>query len=653
MSTTPLTDPRVPPPGSIGRRGVVGRLAAVGVGGMALALSQPATARADDPNDADKLLSNLADYAAARVNLGVAHTRTPEEFGAVGDGTTDDAAAIQAGIDDLAAGGGGTLWFTAREYLIGSTIMLKGGITLATGTMHRSLLLTTGTTTLKAAPGLTGWMFDTPGLPTPTLGVALVGFNILGPGAGLSTAVGGIRLRYTLNGRLQWLAINSFSAPCISVDEPSVSLAIEDCVIQTDSTGRTLTEPCGSLDLGGSDHYIRSVQCNGGPSDTLGTDGKTNVTYPGDFYRTGAHIHCITSWIYDLSGEFGDVGIYLDSGANNNRFLGTRADVNAGHGWYLDGASYNQFVGCYAIGNGIATFDAYDGVLLLNGAKGNRWTNFMSSPYGSIYTRYAWNDGTTGNSQADQNVVDMPITPASWHGMVRDAHNSVDPVRYSLQPAGAGTVYERPPSRQMAGNTWFDTSSGALTVSDGTVWRDATGTVVGNLMVPDQATGRNSLKWAAVDSKSVVTGLYTAQGSAAVKEAFADLPKLATATSTSAAVAGGAFQIQGTVKFPVTASQQYTLGCRTLADSVAATVAIGVNWFNSSGGYLSTSYAGGATNSTSTRTTATGVLTAPASAAQAQMLVVFNRAGMATGEKHYLTYAFAVSGTAVTDFIQP
>lgn len=636
--------------GLLPRRRALGRFAAVGLGGVvAYAVGQQGTAVADDPNDADQTLSNLTDYAAARNNLTVAQMHTPEQYGAVGDGTTDDAAAIQDGIDDLAAGGGGTLWFTARTYLIGSTIVLKEGVTLATGTMHRSLLATTGTTTLQADSGLTGWMFDTVGT-TYTLGIGIVGFNIRGPGVGLSTAVGGIRLRWALNARLQWLAINNFSAPCISVDQPSISLAIEDCGVQTDSSGRTLTEPCGSLDLGGSDHYIRSIQCNGGPSNTSGADGKTHVTYPGDFYRTGAHIHCISSWIYDLSGEFGDVGIYLGPTANGNRFIGTRADVNAGHGFYLDEASNNQFVGCFAIGNGLATFDTYDGAYLANGAKYNRWTNFMCLPYGALYTRYGWNDATTGNRQTEQNTVDFPVGQIGW--FTRDLHNSAEPARYSMQPAGTGTSSERPPSRYMAGNTWYDTTLGKPTFSDGTAWYDHDGEIVGSLVTPDQATGRNELKWAAADSKGTVNGRYTALTPIAVKEAFDELPKLIVATSTSAAVAGGAFPIQGTTRFAVTAGQSYTIGCRTIAGATPATVAIGVNWFNSGGTYLSTTYAAGTVNNTSTLTTAKGTLTAPASATQGQILVAFARSGMASGESHYVSYAFAVKGTT-PEFVQP
>lgn len=642
-------DPPVPSPtADTARRRAFLTLAAAGVGGVAAAVAvQPPRAHA--AGTADDTLSNLADYPAARKNLGVARMVTPEQYGAIGDGTTDDAAAIQAAIDALAAADGGAIWFTAPSYLIGSTITLKSGVTLTTGTHHRSILVDTGTTILKAAPGLTGWMFDTVGT-SGTLGIALVGLNIKGPGPGLSTAVGGIRLRSTLNARLQWLSINDFSAPCISSDQLCTSLAIEDCVIQTDSSGRTLTAPCGSLDLGGTDHYIRSIQCNGGPSNTSGADGKTHVTYPGNFYRTGAHIHCITSWIYDLSGEFGDVGVHLDSTANNNRFIGTRADVNAGHGFYLNGAKDNQFVGCYAVGNSFAALDTYDGAIMVNGAKRNRWSNFLCHPYGGIWTRYGWNDATTGNRPTELNLIDGLTGPVA--GVTRDLHRTADPIRYAIRPNGAGPSSHRPPSRHLAGGTWYDTTLGKPTFSDGSAWRDAAGAVVGNLVSPDQATGRDALKWGAVGTACTVVGMYTLQGTATVQAQFQDVPKLVVATSTSGAVATGKFQAQGTTTFPVTAGTAHTFGCRTLAATVPADVAIGANWFGAGGAYLSTSYAGAATNSTSTLTTATGSLTPPAGALTAQLLVVFARTGMAAGESHYLSFGFAVIG-ASTEYVEP
>jgi len=52
------------------------------------------------------------------------------DYGAVGDGQTDDRAAIQAAIDVAAENGGGTVQFPAGTYLVEEIVVLKSNITL-------------------------------------------------------------------------------------------------------------------------------------------------------------------------------------------------------------------------------------------------------------------------------------------------------------------------------------------------------------------------------------------------------------------------------------------------------------------------------------------------------------------------------------------
>jgi len=86
-------------------------------------------------------------------NDGTLHPTTLEDisgvinikaFGAVGDGVTDDAPAIQAAIDSLPSDGG-TVWVPTGTYLINSTIRLETrSITLMGQSLHKSVISPSG-----------------------------------------------------------------------------------------------------------------------------------------------------------------------------------------------------------------------------------------------------------------------------------------------------------------------------------------------------------------------------------------------------------------------------------------------------------------------------------------------------------------------------
>ena len=68
-----------------------------------------------------------ASPAHSAANLPVGATFNPRDFGAVGDGSKLDTAAIQAAIDAAANAGGGTVVLPPGTYLSG-TLFLKSGV---------------------------------------------------------------------------------------------------------------------------------------------------------------------------------------------------------------------------------------------------------------------------------------------------------------------------------------------------------------------------------------------------------------------------------------------------------------------------------------------------------------------------------------------
>jgi hypothetical protein len=61
--------------------------------------------------------------------------RNVKDFGAVGDGVTDDTAAIQAAIDDVFADGGGVVYFPTSQYKV-TSLQAKSGVWLIGEFMH-------------------------------------------------------------------------------------------------------------------------------------------------------------------------------------------------------------------------------------------------------------------------------------------------------------------------------------------------------------------------------------------------------------------------------------------------------------------------------------------------------------------------------------
>jgi polygalacturonase len=112
-------------------------------------------------------------------NQKLAEIVSVKDFGAVGNGTTDDTAAIQAAIDYLNPyvysspmnynQGGGTVYFPAGNYLVSSTIKLPNNVILAgTGCQTYQANLTAANpaqgSTIFAAATFTGFfVIDTAG----------------------------------------------------------------------------------------------------------------------------------------------------------------------------------------------------------------------------------------------------------------------------------------------------------------------------------------------------------------------------------------------------------------------------------------------------------------------------------------------------------
>jgi hypothetical protein len=95
-----------------------------------------------------------AEFAEVEASVAALPIVTPEQYGAVGDGVTDDHAALQAAIDFLVAAGGGTLRIRAETYLCSTALSWSGAPVTLQGSGCG--IQPTGGTILKFPTGLSG-----------------------------------------------------------------------------------------------------------------------------------------------------------------------------------------------------------------------------------------------------------------------------------------------------------------------------------------------------------------------------------------------------------------------------------------------------------------------------------------------------------------
>jgi hypothetical protein len=307
-------------------------------------------------------------------------------YGAKGDGTTDDTAAIQTTIDTLSAAGGGVAFLPPGYVYKAINLVLKSGVILYGSPGGYGYLLSNIKRAVLQASGA-GTIVDTTGGAT---GAGVIGIDFQGLGSG--TAVKGLRVR----GGSAWshfknLHFSNFSDEAIVSDVLSMACVFEDILAINSVLNRTRAAIIGAVDIHGTDHFLNRIEASVS-GNIEGTVQSANL------YCIGLLIRMSSGFVSDSFGEFSDIGIYV--WGDYNRIINSRSDHNYGHGLYVTGGS-NQFTNFTSHDNSKHATNTYDNFYASSVSANNQYSNCQSFNAGAItYHRYGFNDQ---NNQAPIN----------------------------------------------------------------------------------------------------------------------------------------------------------------------------------------------------------------------------------------------------------
>lgn len=248
------------------------------------------------------------------------------DFGAVGDGTTNDYTAVAAAVTAIVANKGGTLVFPYRPlgYALGSSVVINTGLYAGGGGITLALNGNTFT------PTHTGWCFDVPTNYFGTNNGAIFGQKpvyIIGDGAtinGTSSALGGIRLQDTVAWKIQDIAVNNYTTGT------AVQLLITSNDLSTWNEHGQLSRVRGSYNLNGI--YGKSTNSTGSflgnRLEDVVFEGKVNnhknFNFEGLWFDS-LFINC-GGYVNQL-GATGGACFYLNGGFTGATFINPYVDV--------------------------------------------------------------------------------------------------------------------------------------------------------------------------------------------------------------------------------------------------------------------------------------------------------------------------------------
>jgi hypothetical protein len=463
-----------------------------------------------------------AEVMADIANLALPYTKA-EDWGALGDGATNDTAAIQVGIDFLTALGGGIIMFTAGKMYRAGGLVNKAGVILMGPLGDQWSQVTKGKPHVKTPSGWAGgWVIDSASSCT---GAGVIGLKV--DGGMTSTAspdTGGIRVKGGSYGSVLGNLVQGTSLNSIKVDGTAWKVGHNQC---GNYFGWRDTYPLvaheGIIQIEGTDHFVFHNVAN-----ALLAFDDASVPSSGvieDIKEWGMLIDTLTSWIFGGSAEFckGAWNIRMYAGY----VFGARADTNPGPGLYTRPSLFNGtsggvlYHGLRMIGNCGSPNAASKYAHITVASYGDRFEDTLFAAPWILHTNtpaYGIVELTSYNTNLMQREAGMN----TFRGL-QSVHSAHAPA-WTNQEVWTGTSYgrvnhkeprtpfaRRPHASLASARTTYDPNLTCGCISDGRYWRRSSdGKRMGSFLTLEdsEAAAGNVSHWLGYASTATIDLVY-------------------------------------------------------------------------------------------------------------------------------------------------
>ena len=428
------------------------------------------------------------------------------DFGALGDGTTDDTVTIQATIDACGAAGGGIVWLPPGTYKITATLTVgsnyvtlrgagRGATIIAPAFASGDHIYATGRTFFN--------LYSLQVLPTvaQTSGASIHLVNCHAAVLRDFKLDGGTALTGKMNDCV-WIE-GGADQFLTYIEDFEMGNCIGRGIYIGGSTLVQDTFVANGVIAGCGAEGILMTYCSGvylaGTFDIIGCGGNGIATFPaGGQYCTALFFAEVLAdscgdcgiALIDNGGTVTDInmtgtwsatntnyGIITSSAVNGLAAVGVRVINNGKHGIYLQGGTNISFTGYQVFDNGTAANNTYDGISIAANVSHFKFTSGNSGHGGRMAV-------VASNMQRWGLLID---TGTSDYYVVQ-GNDFTGNVSGSISDSGSGThkfVVDNPPDASgSSGVTSFNTRTGAVTLSAADV-KTVLATPGGNVDVGD------------------------------------------------------------------------------------------------------------------------------------------------------------------------